>query len=151
MDKLEVLRRSDVFHYLDDDDLKAVAEMCTEEVFEAGKIIIRQDRENEKMYVIEDGLVSVLLELGPTDKRQIQSASNYECFGWSASIPPYRSICTVKTLERTKVLVFKGKDLRNLVYTNPKLCAEIAGGVAYVISQRLRYSFSQLMGVSYQD
>jgi hypothetical protein len=101
--------------------------------------------------VIEDGLVSVLLELGPTDKRQIQAAANYECFGWSASIPPYRCVCTVKVLEKTKVLVFKGKDLRNLVYTNPKLCAEIAGGVAYVISQRLRAAFSQLMGVAYQD
>jgi hypothetical protein len=57
----------------------------------------------------------------------------------------------VKALEKTKVLAFNGKDLRNLVYTNPKLCAAIAGGVAYVISQRLRESFSQLMGVSYQD
>jgi CRP-like cAMP-binding protein len=151
MDKLEVLRRSDVFHYLDDEDLKTVAEMCTEEVFEAGKTICRQDKESEKLYVVEDGLVSVLLELGPTDKRQIQAAANYECFGWSASIPPYRCVCTVKALEKTKVLAFKGKDLRNLVYTNPKLCAEIAGGVAYVISQRLRESFSQLMGVSYQD
>jgi CRP-like cAMP-binding protein len=151
MDKLEVLRRSDVFHYLDDEDLKTVAEMCTTEVFEAGKTIFRQDKENEKLYVIEDGLVSVLLELGPTDKRQIQSAANYECFGWSASIPPYRCVCTVKTLEKTKTLVFNGKELRNLVYTNPKLCAEIAGGVAYVISQRLRAAFSQLMGVSYQD
>jgi len=151
MDKLEVLRRSDVFHYLDDEDLKAMAEMCTTEVFEAGKTIFRQDKENEKLYVIEDGLVSVLLELGPTDKRQIQAASNYECFGWSASIPPYRSVCTVKAMEKTKVLAFNGKELRNLVYTNPKLCAEIAGGVAYVISQRLRESFSQLMGVTYQD
>ncbi|MCJ7426534.1 MAG: cyclic nucleotide-binding domain-containing protein [Dehalococcoidales bacterium] len=151
MNKLEVLRRSDVFHYLDDEDLKTVAEMCTTEVFEAGKTIFRQDQENEKLYVIEDGLVSVLLELGPTDKRQIQAASNYECFGWSASIPPYRCVCTVKTMEKTKVLAFNGKDLRNLVYTNPKLCAEIAGGVAYVISQRLRAAFSQLMGVAYQD
>jgi CRP-like cAMP-binding protein len=151
MDKLEVLRRSDVFHYLDDEGLKAVAEMCTEQVFEAGKIICRQDKDNESLYVIEDGLVSVLLELGPTDKRQIQSAANYECFGWSASIPPYRCLCTVKTQEKTKALVFNGKELRNLVYTNPKLCAEIAGGVAYVISQRLRAAFSQLMGVTYQD
>jgi CRP-like cAMP-binding protein len=151
MDKLEVLRRSDVFHYLDDEDLKTVAEMCATEVFEAGKTILRQDKDNDKLYVIEDGLVSVLLELGPTDKRQIQSAANYECFGWSASIPPYRCVCTVKSLEKTKVLVFNGKELRNLVYTNPKLCAEIAGGVAYVISQRLRAAFSQLMGVAYQD
>ncbi|MCK4369267.1 MAG: cyclic nucleotide-binding domain-containing protein [Dehalococcoidales bacterium] len=151
MDKLEVLKRSDVFHYLEDDELQEVEKMCTPEVFEAGTTICKQDREEEKIYVIEEGLVSVLLELGPTDKRQIQAASNFECFGWSASIPPYRCTCTVKALEKTKVLAFNGKELRNLVYTNPKLCAEIAGGVAYVISQRLRAAFTQLMGVTYQD
>ncbi len=151
MDKLEVLRKSDVFHYLEDDELKEVAKMCTPEVFEAGAILCRQDKEQEKLYVIEEGLVSVLLELGPTDRRQIQAASDFECFGWSASIPPFRATSTVKALEKTKVLAFKGKELRNLVYSNPKLCAAIAGGVAYVISQRLRAAFSQLMGVSYQD
>lgn len=151
MDKLEVLRRSDIFHYLDDEDLKTVAEMCTTEVFEAGTIICRQDEEHNKLYVIEDGLVSIMLELGPTDKRQIQAASNYECVGWSASIPPFRTTSAAKALEKTKVFVFNGKELRNLVYTNPKLCAEIAGGVAYVISQRLRAAFTQLMGVTYQD
>jgi CRP-like cAMP-binding protein len=151
MDKLEVLRRSDIFHYLDDDELKVVGEMCTPEVFEAGTIICRQDREEDKIYVIEDGLVSILLELGPTDRRQIQAASNFECLGWSATIPPFRCTATAKALERTKVLAFNGKELRNLVYTNPSLCAAIAGGVAYVISQRLRAAFTQLMGVAYQD
>ena len=151
MDKLEVLRRSDIFHYLDDDELKVVGEMCTPEVFEAGTIICRQDREEEKIYVIEDGLVSILLELGPTDRRQIQAASNFECISWSATIPPFRCTATAKALERTKVLAFKGKELRDLIHTNPKLCAEIAGGVAYVISQRLKAAFTQLMGVTYQD
>jgi len=125
--------------------------MCTPEVFETGTVICKQDREEEKIYVIEEGLVSVLLELGPTDRRQIQAASNFECFCWSASIPPYRCTCTVKALEKTKVLAFNGKELRNLVYSDPKLCAAIAGGVAYVISQRLRAAFTQLMGVAYQD
>ena len=151
MDRIEVLRRSDVFHYLEEDELRVVEKMCTPEVFEAGTIICKQDQEEERIYVIEEGLVSILLELGPTDKRQIQAASNFECFGWSATIPPFHCAATVKALERTKALAFNGKELRNLIYTNPKLCAEIAGGVAYVISQRLRGAFTQLMGVTYQD
>ena len=151
MDRIEVLRRSDVFHYLEEDELRVVEKMCTPEAFEAGTIICKQDQEEEKIYVIEEGLVSILLELGPTDKRQIQAASNFECFGWSATIPPFHCAATVKALERTKALAFNGKELRNLIYTNPKLCAEIAGGVAYVISQRLRGAFTQLMGVTYQD
>jgi len=151
MNKLEVLKKSDIFHYLDENDLKVVAEMCTSEEFKPGEIIFRQGREAEKIYVIEDGLVSLLLELGPTDKRQIQAASNFECFGWAATIPPYSRLNMAKAEEKTKVLAFDGMELRNLVNTNPKLCAEIAGGVAYVISQRLRAAFSQLMGDAYQD
>jgi CRP-like cAMP-binding protein len=151
METIEVLRRSDVFHYLEEDELKIVAKMCTPQVFEAGTIICKQDQEEKCIYVIEEGLVSILLELGPTDRRQIQTASNFECFGWSATIPPFHCTATAKALERTKVLAFNGRELRNLIYTNPKLCAEIAGGIAYVISQRLRASFTQLMGVTYQD
>jgi len=151
MEAIEVLRRSDVFHYLEEDELKLVEKMGTPQVFEAGAIICRQEREEENIYVIEEGLVSILLELGPTDKRQIQTAANFECFGWSATIPPFRCTSTVKALEKTKVLAFKGMELRNLISTNPKLCAEIAGGVAYVIAQRLRAAFAQLMGVAYQD
>jgi len=151
MEAIEVLRRSDVFHYLEEDELELVEKMCTPQVFEAGAIICKQDKEEENIYIIEEGLVSIILELGPTDKRQIQTAANFECFGWSATIPPFRCTATAKALERTKVLAFNGKELRNLIYTNPKLCAEVAGGVAYVISQRLRAAFSQLMGVAYQD
>ena len=151
METIEVLRRSDIFHYLEDGELQIVARMGTPQVFEAGTIICRQDKEEQNVYVIEEGLVSIILELGPTDRRQIQTASNFECFGWSATIPPFRCAATVKALERTKTLAFNGRELRNLIYTNPKLCAEIAGGVAYVISQRLRTAFTQLMGVTYQD
>jgi len=151
MDRIEVLKRSDIFHYLDESELKAVEKMCTPKVFEAGTTICKQDREEGNVYVIEEGLVSILLELGPTDKRQIQAASNFECIGWSATVPPFNCTATAKALERTKALSFDGKELRNLIYTDPKLCAGIAGGVAYVISQRLRAAFTQLMGVSYQD
>jgi CRP-like cAMP-binding protein len=151
MKTIDVLRKSDIFHYLNEDELKEVEKMCTRQVFEAGKVICRQDAEQEKLYVIEEGLVSIILELGPTDKRQIQTASNYECFGWSAAIPPFRAVATAKTAEKTTVLVFNGKELRELVDTNPELCAKIAGGVAYVIAQRLRTAFTQLVGVSYQD
>lgn len=150
MDKLEVLRRSDVLHYLSDADLSEVEKMCTPQVFEAGTTIFRQDKELEKLYIIEEGLVAIVLEIGPTDKRQIQAASNFECFGWSAAIPPFRATSTAKALETTRVFAFNGKELRDLINTNPRLCAEIAGGIAYVIAQRLRASFAQLMGVTCQ-
>ena len=149
MDKLEVLKRSDIFHYLDEDDLKTIGDMATEETFKPGEIIFRQGEDSDKIYVIEEGLVSIIIELGPTDKRQVQAATNLECFGWSATIPPYRRVRTAKALEKTKVYSFNGMELRKLVHTNPRLCAAIAGGVAYVISQRLKMAFEQIIGFTY--
>jgi CRP-like cAMP-binding protein len=150
MDRHEVLRKSDVFHYLDEAELVEVDKMCSVEVFDAGATLFKQDRQLEKLYVIGEGNVSILLELGPTDRRQIQSAGLFECIGWEASIPPFRAMCTAKALENTTVLSFSGQELRNLYYTNPGLCCACAGGVAYVISQRLKTAFSQLMGVAHQ-
>ncbi len=151
MDKLEVLKKSDVFHYLEDAALRVIAEMCTAEVFEPGAIICKQGKEQDKLYVIEEGLVGVFLELGPLDCRQIQAGANSESFGWSALIPPHLCTTTVKALERTRVFVFNGKDLCNLIDTDPRLYAKITEGVGYVVSQRLRAAFNQLMGVTYQD
>ena len=41
MDKVEVLKRSDVFHELNDEQLHLVADLCTAEVFEPGIVIYR--------------------------------------------------------------------------------------------------------------
>ena len=150
MDSIEVLRRSDVFHYLDDNDLKEVGKMCTAETFEAGTTLFKHNRELEKLYVIQEGCVAIQLELGATDRRQMQSAAAFECIGWEATVPPFRAMTTAQALEKTTVLAFNGRALRNLYYTNPSLCCACAGGVAYVISQRLKTAFSQLMGVASQ-
>jgi CRP-like cAMP-binding protein len=151
MEKFEVLKKSDVFRYLDEDELGVVEKMCTIEVFKPGDIIFRQDGEADKIYVIEEGLVSLCLELGPTDKRQIQAASNFECFGWAAMIPPFQRLNMAKAIEKTSALVFNAKELRNLVNTNPKLGVGIADGIAYVMSRRLKAAFHQLMGYNDQD
>ncbi len=151
METVEVMKKSDVFSHLSDDDIAEVAKLCRYEEFEAGTIIFKQETASTDMYVIEDGLVSIMLELGPTDRRQIQAVSDFGCFSWTAVAPPYHHVCAAKAIEKTKVLAFDGKQLRELVNTNPRLCAEVLAGVACVASQKLRMAFTQLMGVTYQD
>jgi len=151
MEKLEVLRRADVFQLLNEDELKELAEMCAEEVFEPGTIILKQNAPSERLYIIEEGLVSINLEVSPLDVRQIQAASNFQCIGWTSTIPPYKALGTIKAIERTKVLAFHGKRLRALVYTKPALTAKIAGGIAQAIAERLRRAYEQCVGVTYED
>ena len=151
MDKLEVLRKSDLFRGLSDEQLGVVGKMCTSEVFEPGAIICKQDRKQERIYVIEAGLVGIFIELGPLSQRQIQAASNFETFGWSAMIEPYFCSATAKALEKTKVLAFKGQELCSLCDSKPGIGCKVCRAVARIVATRLRHAFTQCLGVTYQE
>lgn len=151
MTKLEVLKKCPFVRELDDEQLKVMADMASVEVFEVGESLCKQGRTQEKVYLIEDGLVGIYLEVGPMTHRQLQSASNFEVVGWSAMLPPYRCHTTVKAIETTKVLTFNGKKLVDLCQTHPLIGCKVHRGLASVIAVRLHYAFTQLMGVTAQD
>ena len=151
MTKLEVLKKCPIVRELDEEQLRILAEMGTHEVFEVGESLSKQGRTQERIYLIEDGLVGLNLEVGPMTHRQLQAASNFEVVGWSAMLPPYRAYATTKAIETTKVLSFNGKELVKLCETNPVIGTKVNRGLASVIAIRLHNAFTQLMGVTAQD
>jgi CRP-like cAMP-binding protein len=148
MDKIEVLKRSDLFRELDDEQLNLVAEMGTDQVFNTGAIIYRQGVLADHIHVIEEGLVGIILEVGPLAQRQVQAAANFESFGWSAMIPPYTRTATVRALEQTKVIVFNGRELAGFCTSYCDVGFKIMQAVARVIAERLRQAYIQLLGVT---
>jgi voltage-gated potassium channel len=151
MNKIEVLKRSDLFRELDDEHLALVSKMSTHHLFDAGTIVHRQGAVADLIHVIEEGLVGIILEVGPLAQRQVQAAANFESFGWSAMIPPYTRTATVKALEKTKVIVFNGRELAAFCTTHPEVGFKIMQAVARVIAERLRQSYIQLLGVTDED
>jgi CRP/FNR family cyclic AMP-dependent transcriptional regulator len=151
MDRLDVLRRCELFSGLSDEQLGVVEKMCTSEVFEPGAIICKQDRKEEKLYVIEEGLVGIFLEVGPLSQRQIQAASNFETVGWSAMIEPHVCTATAKAMEKTKVLAFRGPELCDLCLSKPDIGCRVCRAIARIVAARLRHAFTQCLGVTYQE
>jgi CRP-like cAMP-binding protein len=151
MDKIEVLKRSDLFRELNDQQLALVAEMGTQQVFDAGTVIYKQGALAEQIHVIEEGLMGIILEVGPLAQRQVQAAANFESFGWSAMIPPYTRTATVKALEKTKVIVFNGRELTAFCTASCDVGFKIMQAVARVISERLRQAYIQLLGVTDEE
>ena len=148
MNRIEVLKRSDLFRELDDRHLALVGEIGTDQVFDAGIIIYKQGSAADLIYVIEEGLVGIILEVGPLAQRQVQAAANFESFGWSAMIPPYSRTATVKALEQTNVVVFDGRELTDFCTTHGEEGFNIMQAVARVIAERLRQAYIQLLGVT---
>jgi CRP-like cAMP-binding protein len=151
MKKIELLKRSEMFRDLNEEQLALVEKMCTAKEFPAGAVVCKQGVLAEHIYVIEEGLVGIILEVGPLAQRQVQTATNFETFGWSSMIEPYVSTATVKALETTKTLAFNGRELVGLCNHDPETGCRISRAVARVIAERLRQSYIQLLGLAHQD
>ena len=148
MHRVEVLRKSDLFHELDDEQLRLVAKLGAPQEFETGTILHKQGTLGDRIHVIEEGLVAIILEVGPMAQRQVQSAANFESVGWVAVIPPYTCTATSKTLEKTKTISFDGQELLALCSKEPELGFKVLQALACVISGRLRKAYIQLLGVT---
>jgi CRP-like cAMP-binding protein len=151
MAKFDVLKRCSMVRDLSDEQLKIIAKLAKEETYEVGELLIRQGRTVEKLFLIEDGLVGIYLELGPITHRLLQTASEFEVVGWTSMLPPYRARATAKAIETTKALAFSAKGLIALCEKNPEIGNEIYRGLATLIALRLGSAFIQLMGVTSQD
>jgi CRP/FNR family cyclic AMP-dependent transcriptional regulator len=151
MEKVEILKRSDLFRELDDEQVALVAKLGTERIFDAGTTIHRQGDVADLIHVIEEGLVGIILEVGPLAQRQVQAAAHFESFGWSAMIPPYTRTATAKALEQTKVVTFNRRELTAFCTTHCDVGFNIMRGVATVIAERLHKAYIQLLGVTDED
>ncbi len=148
MEIVEVLKKSEVFHDLSDEQLRIVEKLCSEQKFEAGTVICKQDEKSDKLYVIENGLVGIILEHGPLAQRQMQTATDFDVFAWSAMIKPYRYTATVKALKGTTTLAIVSSDLVKLCDSNHEIGYVVTFGIARVVAKRLHEAYMQLLGVT---
>jgi len=148
MNKSSVLKKCALFQKLDDQQLGIIEKMCTSETFEPGTVICKQDKKGEKVYVIEQGLVGIMLEVGPLTQHQVQSAAKYEVFGWSAMIEPFIYTATVKAIKKTTALAFNGKQLHNLDSKQPEISCLVSRGLISVVAKRLNEAYTQLVGIT---
>lgn len=151
MTKLEVLKRCPFVRDMDNAQLEMMSKIASQEIYEVGESLVKQGRTADKLFLIEDGLVGIYLEVGPMTQRLLQSASNFEVVGWSSMLPPYRAASTVKAIETTKVLAFNAKELIDLCEEDTAIGLHVHRGLASMIAVRLRNAFTQLMGVTSTD
>jgi len=148
MDRLAVLKKSELFADLDEKELRLVEALTEPKQATTGTIICKQGKIEDKIYIVEDGAVAIVLEVGPMSHRQVQAACDNESFGWSALVEPYIATASVKATEKTKLLAFSADDLRALCKKHPEIGCKVYHAVAKVVAKRLRQAYDQLLGVT---
>jgi CRP-like cAMP-binding protein len=148
MDKLQVLKKSELFQDLTQEELEMVGKLATTQTFKSGSTITKQDTEADKLYVIEEGSAAIVLEVGPLTQRQVQSAGRFEVLGWGALIEPYVYTASSKAVETTMVVGFNAQDLDRLCRSQTDIGMKVFKGAARVVAKRLAAAYAQLLGVT---
>lgn len=146
---LEALRKSDLFEGLSDDELAAIAKMAREETYQVGATIFRENEVAKNLYIVREGRVAILIDIGRGKQTVIDTVVRNGSFGWSAMVPPYILTGTAQAMERTRVVVVNGQDLRALCHMNCATCYTIMEKLATIISGRLKDTRLQLISLMY--
>jgi len=148
MDFIEgILRLSDLFKELNDDQLKKLAPFCREEVYKAGTMIFRAGTPSHTIYIVESG--SVALEMNLQIGRgkgtaTIGTVTRGGCASCSGLISPYTHTNTGRALEKTELIALDTRILKRLFEENPEVGERVMNNLAKVVASRLEHTEATL-------
>jgi CRP/FNR family transcriptional regulator, cyclic AMP receptor protein len=145
----EPIRKSELFEGLTDDELVAIAKIAREEIYEAGASIFAENQIAEDLYIVREGRVAILVDIGRGRQTVIDTVAKGGSFGWSAMVPPYILTGTAKAVEKSRVIAIPADGLRELCRKNCRTCYTIMEKLAMIISGRLKDTRLQLISLMY--
>ena len=148
--KTELIKKSELFWNLTNQQIDKLATLATEETFDAGQRMFTEGTLLPNFYIVTNGKVSLEIEIriGPRTRRQamIDVVGNNGFIGWTVflNLPAPAS---GTALETSQVLVFDAASVRKLCNEDKELGYEVFREVVRVVSSRLSRTVSTLAHV----
>jgi len=145
----ELLRRFPFFAGLTDEELKSIAMISDEEKHEANKFIFRERAKAEKLYVLIEGTVDIMVN---TDEEGLQhetvsTLTQGDVFCWSAVVEPHILTASGFAATPVTVLAIDGAGMRALFELDCHLGYRILQRSAEIISSRLKDTRIQMLSL----
>jgi CRP/FNR family cyclic AMP-dependent transcriptional regulator len=146
MDFVNILKRTDIFYDLNEDQLKMVAEVCHEVHYRMGEMIFPEQSASDELYVIARGEVEILvdpsiIQAAPIPPRPVTIATlrGGQAFGEIALVDQgLRSAGARSAAENTRLLVIPRAKLLNLCDKHPELGYRVMRNVAAELALKMR-------------
>ena len=108
----EVIRRYPFFAGLNMDQTTTLARAGYEEEVEAGHFFLREGQEVPYLYLVVEGMVTILIELPARDEEiTVSTVGPGQVFAWSALVPPHNATATVKATTPCRVVAVDCREL----------------------------------------
>lgn len=141
MTVVSVLKQIDLFRGLSTDQLKEIEEITTEEVFVNGDTICKQGDYADKMYIISEGQVEVIVQGGEGRYESVIFLGVGQVVGEMTLVDEGRRSATVVAAEdKTTVYSIPNPDFTQLCQSNTEIGYLIMRNIAQDMSFKLRHS-----------
>jgi len=147
----EALKKYIFFKGLIDTQLQMIASIATEESHAAGAQIYNIGDPAEKLYIVEEGKLVLVLDsdMGthrPAMQVNIDFVANGDAMGWSALVEPYKYTLRALCIEKSKLIALDAIALRKIIHDDPVLGLKIMQSLAKLIAGRLTHTRIILVG-----
>jgi CRP/FNR family cyclic AMP-dependent transcriptional regulator len=145
----ELLRRFPFFSGLTDEEIKSMAMISDEETYEADTFIFRERDKAQKMYVLIEGTVDIMVNTDEEglERETVSTLTHGDVFCWSAVVEPNELTASAFAATPVTVVAIDGAGLRAMFELDCHLGFRILQKAAVIISNRLKDTRIQMLSL----
>jgi signal transduction histidine kinase len=146
---VERLHRAEIFNELPEEDLKAIANFCSEEMHHEGVVVLQEGLPAERLFVVERGKLALekKVQLGRhTTPRNatVGYVGPGRIAGFSALTFPHIYSTSAVCIEPTRLICIEGPALRSYLDTHSTVGIKVLNALAVLIRERYRNAIDTL-------
>ena len=140
MDRIDVLRQVELLEGLDDEDLRHLDAVCSQERYQKGETVFRAGEEGDRLYIVSDGFVEIIVGNTAATPRTVVNLGTGQLFGEMALVDHGPRSATVRALQDNTVLeVISRAEFAALCSANTRLGYAVMRNMAADLSFKLRH------------
>ena len=131
MEPASLLSKIPLFARLQAADLERIASLAKILRFHNGEVIIREESIDNRLFIVMDGRVGVVKDLGGSKERHLQRFKPYAHFGEMSLIDESARSASVVAEADIEVLAIDNWDLKDEIRRNPDLGLELLRNLSW--------------------
>ncbi len=143
----ELLKDSELFGALNDEQLDKIAALGTTQTYDTDAFVFHEHDPAASIYFLVAGRVAVLIDIGLSKRTNVFTVTKGDSFGWSAIVPPYVLTASAKCVEPSTIVSIDALKLRELLDEDQALGLKVFEKVTSLVSKRVKDTRLQLINL----
>ena len=141
---VDLLKQAQIFADLEQDELEAVAEICSELSFKFGQRIFKEGEPGNRLYIVQEGEVRISREVPGSGEEALTVLKPGACFGEMAVFDRSERSTDAYANVDCKLVTITRADFEILVDFNRDLAYKVLWNVVRMLCERLRVTNDNL-------